>query len=120
MIESLRFAPQLAAWAAQKSLVGQLWVFGSRARGAHREDSDLDIAIKLDMQHSEVADDKDLCAWMFETESWASELQALVPFTIDLEQYSGPNDTPIIHAALARSSILIFSKTETPMGSRNE
>jgi predicted nucleotidyltransferase len=44
----------LCEWAARNDNVRQLWLFGSRARGDARPDSDVDIALALmpaDAQH---------------------------------------------------------------------
>ena len=90
----------------------RLWLFGSRARGDHRDDSDLDIAIQLDLSVAKGMDESGgLATWMFDTEGWEEELAALLPFTIDLEQYRG-EATPTIHQALARSSQLVYAKRE--------
>jgi predicted nucleotidyltransferase len=37
----------LRAWAAANESVRELWLFGSRARGDAREDSDVDLALAL-------------------------------------------------------------------------
>ena len=37
----------LAEWAARTNAVAALWLFGSRARGTARADSDYDLAIEL-------------------------------------------------------------------------
>jgi predicted nucleotidyltransferase len=37
----------LRSWASKNESVRQLWLFGSRARGDSREDSDIDLAIAL-------------------------------------------------------------------------
>jgi|KBSSwiStaDraftv2_1062776.scaffolds.fasta_scaffold00845_20 predicted nucleotidyltransferase len=37
---------QLRLWAAGNPLIVRLWLYGSRARGDHRDDSDLDIAVE--------------------------------------------------------------------------
>jgi predicted nucleotidyltransferase len=34
-------------WARDQRVIRQLWLFGSRARGDHRPDSDIDLAIAL-------------------------------------------------------------------------
>ena len=37
----------LRSWASKNQSVRQLWLFGSRARGDSRDDSDIDLAIAL-------------------------------------------------------------------------
>ncbi|MDP9908930.1 putative nucleotidyltransferase [Variovorax boronicumulans] len=96
----------LRSWATGHVLVRRLWVFGSRARGDHRTDSDLDVAIEIH-HHDE---SNGLATWMFETQHWAYELAALSPFSVDFQQYQGPVDTPVIDAGLARSSRLVFER----------
>ena len=104
-------ASTLANWSAGKPLVSRVWVFGSRARGDHRSDSDVDVAIELDLAHSEGMDESGgLATWMFDTKGWREEIEALVPYKLDLQQYRG-TDTPTIHKALATSSVLVYDKS---------
>jgi predicted nucleotidyltransferase len=100
----------LSRWAAGKPLVGRLWIFGSRARGDHRPESDIDVAIELDLSAAHGVDESGgLATWMSDTKGWDEELEALLPFEVDLEQFRG-SDTPTIQKALQRSSILIYAK----------
>jgi len=97
---------RLRRWAVGRALVKRLWVFGSRAHSDHRPDSDIDVAIEIN--HND--ESNGLATWMFETTSWQQELAALFSFPVDLQQYQGPIGTPVIDAALARSSRLIFER----------
>ncbi len=100
----------LAEWAKAKPLVGKLFIFGSRARDDYRPDSDIDIAIVLDMSAADGVDDSGgLATWMFETDGWENELEALLPFKVDLEQFRG-SDTPTIQKGIDQSSILVYRK----------
>lgn len=109
-MESTDVHNALSQWAANKPLVARLWIFGSRARGDHRTDSDIDIAIELDLTAADGVDESGgFATWSFETDDWEHELATLLPFTIDLEQYRGEG-TPTIHQALAKSSQLIYTK----------
>jgi predicted nucleotidyltransferase len=97
-------------WARNRPLVGRIWIFGSRSSGSHRIDSDLDVAIELDMIAASGLDDSDgLATWMFESTKWKSQLEELCGLDVDLQQYLG-DKTPTIEDALAKSSALIYSK----------
>lgn len=45
----------LRCWAAGIELAQGVWVFGSRARGTARPDSDLDVAVRFEGEHPSVA-----------------------------------------------------------------
>jgi predicted nucleotidyltransferase len=101
---------KVAAWATDKPLILRVWLFGSRARGEHREDSDLDIAIQLDLAEIRGVDESGgFATWAFDTDGWDKELADLIPLEIDLEQFV-PGQTLVIAAALERSSILVYNK----------
>ena len=100
----------IAAWAGQKPLIKRVFIFGSRVRGDHRFDSDLDVAIELDPAEYQSSDESGgLATWMIETEEWKGEIQALIPYEIHLHQFSG-NQTPTIRDGLKRSSRLVYEK----------
>jgi uncharacterized protein len=110
---------KLAHWAATKPLVEHAWIFGSRARGQEQPGSDLDIAIELDLSAAQEVDESGGSAtWMLETGTWETELAALFPYEIDLEQFMG-DKTPIISGALKRSSALAYEKSKSTIGSTN-
>jgi predicted nucleotidyltransferase len=72
----------LRAWAANNGNVHELWLFGSRAKGAPRPDSDIDIALALmppDGKHNWA-----LAAYAESFEEWKSELRAAVVWNISL------------------------------------
>jgi predicted nucleotidyltransferase len=93
-------------WARQKPLIKRVFVFGSRVRGDHRPDSDIDIAVELDPNHFQGVDESGgLATWMFETEAWKDELHRL----LQLERYHA-GQTPTIASGLARSRVLVYEK----------
>ena len=100
----------LSAWATKKPLINRLWIFGSFARADHRDDSDLDIAIELDMASSNGVDESGgFATWAAASNTWEAELNTLLPHEIDLQLYI-EDETPTIHAGLERSSCLIYQK----------
>jgi hypothetical protein len=73
-------------------------------------DSDLDIAIELDMSAAQGSDESGgLATWMLDTEGWLEELQKLSGLLVDLHQLDGA-DSPTIQSALERSSLLVYEK----------
>ena len=102
-------AALLASWAARKPLVGRVFLFGSRVRGDHSSNSDLDIAIELDPAECHGDQSGGLATWMRDTDDWQEEIAKMIPLKIDLEQYRG-EDTPRILKALAQSSFVIYEK----------
>lgn len=100
----------LSTWAVEKPLINRLWLFGSRVREEHRPDSDLDIAIELDVSAAKGLDDSGgFAIWMFDTKSWKPELELLLLEVIDLQRYK-MGETNIIQAGLDQSSILVYEK----------
>jgi len=91
----------LTKWGKQKPLVKIIYIFGSRARGDHRPDSDLDIALELDNNEVPSGDESGgIATWMFEAEEWRKELAELIPLEIQLEHYEG-KETPTIAKGLS-------------------
>lgn len=117
-IQEIEFLIQ--TWASKKPKIKSVWLFGSRVRGNHRPDSDLDIAVEfleevlLDSPRSigyiELYS-PELNEFMDCKDEWETELKEFLPHEIDLECFRG-DETPIIKEALSKSSKLIY-KNET-------
>jgi predicted nucleotidyltransferase len=74
---------RLCAWAAANESVRELWLFGSRARGDAREDSDVDLALAL-MPPAGKHDWALGNYFRFESE-WKRELEAIVGRAVSIE-----------------------------------
>lgn len=96
---------RLSNWAAEKTLIKKLYIFGSRARGTADSLSDLDIAIEL----VETDEEEDI-VWIDNKGAWKKEISKIVPLEIQLELYSGET-SPTIQSGLAHSSILVYEKS---------
>jgi predicted nucleotidyltransferase len=95
----------LSIWAAETPLVKRLWLFGSRVRGEHREDSDVDVAIELDMTAVKGVDESaGMATWAFDTMTWKPELELLLSRVVDLQRYKA-GETNIIQAGLRGSTV---------------
>jgi predicted nucleotidyltransferase len=90
----------LRDWARSKSAIAALWLFGSRARGDHRTDSDYDIALELKSKEGD--HDWAFGDYVFLVDDWKSEIKALinsetslVAFRDDLQGRFDPRDQGI-------------------------
>lgn len=93
--------------AESQPLILKAWIFGSRARGTSRSDSDVDIAIEV---RASPGDSDPLATFMFEADKLEHSIKARLPLEVDLEWYGGPVGTPIIHAGLQQSSVLVYQR----------
>jgi predicted nucleotidyltransferase len=98
----------LAVWAPQKTEISEVWVFGSRARGTHNDNSDLDLAVG-------VVGDKDMRfnIWFWDFPYWQKELQKLLPVRVDLRLLDTeiPEDDKVL-PAVRREGIYVFRREE--------
>ena len=97
-------AAKLRSWAETHPSINRVWAFGSRARGAARSDSELDIAVEL------TPDDGNPDAeWIEMAACWRRELTALVATpAIDLWSV-GPEDR-IVRSAIKADGVLIYER----------
>jgi predicted nucleotidyltransferase len=94
---------QLCLWGARNPLIVRLWLYGSRARGDHREDSDLDIAIE---NLTAPTDTDPLTTAVFELEGWRRDLQPKLKLTLHLESIHESYD--VIQPAVRNHGRLVY------------
>jgi len=73
----------LRSWAEANQSVRELWLFGSRARGDAREDSDVDLALAL--MPPDGKRDWALGNYFALEGEWKQELQAIVGRAVSIE-----------------------------------
>lgn len=98
----------VADWAQSEPLVRKAYLFGSRVRGTHRQDSDLDVAVEIDALPG---DSCPFTTWTAEAQRLKASIAGLVPVVIDLEWYGGEEETPHVHHALQRSSVVVYDQS---------
>lgn len=96
----------IRAWAGSHAVVRRVWVFGSRARGTERPDSDIDVAV----EHDAMPGDSDaFTTAIYEADAWRDELAPHLSAPLDLESYI-PGLTTTIQAGLDESSVLVYER----------
>lgn len=97
----------LREWGRSQAIVSEVYIFGSRVKGVAREDSDLDVAVRLVFADP----DTSLAHWMAHQKAWSEALESLIPYKIDLQLFH-PGATPIISSGLQSAAIVAFSRSE--------
>ena len=98
-------AAAVAKWASTQPVVRKVYLFGSRVRGTHRPDSDLDVAVEV---FTLPGDSSPFTTWTGEAQRLKVSIAGIVPVNIDLNWYGGAVETARIHAGLEASSIVIY------------
>lgn len=105
-IEELKV--QVRLWAASEPLVNKAYIFGSRYRGSHHKNSDLDLAIEIIKMPN---DSGPYATFSFEKTNLLASIAKRVPYLIDLQWYGGAIETPTIRKGILQSSELVFCNT---------
>jgi len=97
----------IAQWAAANPHVRRMWLYGSRAKGTHRPNSNINIAVELDP----VGDSEEtLAVWMANAGLWQSQLQSRIAPAVDLQWFDPDGGTRTIEAALNEAKALVYER----------
>jgi predicted nucleotidyltransferase len=100
-----RLSTTVATWASSEPLVRKAYFFGSRVRGSHKPESDLDVAVELLPMPG---DENLLATWIGEARRLTASLSTRLPVSLDLQWYGGPEETPTVHAGLQAGNLVIY------------
>lgn len=92
-------------WSIRQPRVSKTYLFGSRVKNTHRDDSDLDVAVEL---LSPKGRPGGFCDWVELRATLTSTLGALLPVKLHLELYENEVETPTIHTGILEASILVY------------
>ena len=100
----------LLDWAQSNECIRQVWIFGSRARGEGRPDSDIDVAVEIDPVGR---DEQAQTSWMELSPGWRMVLGQALSAPLHLEWAGEVGDnSPKITDYLRRSSVLIYRRSD--------
>lgn len=86
----------VAEWAKEKSLITAIYLFGSRAKGTARDDSDIDLAYETRASELE----SPFTVAFFNGKGWQQELQSLLPRPVDFQYADREGDEVVWPAVL--------------------
>ena len=91
-------------WASDQSLISEVYLYGSYAKGTATSESDVDLALLVDAE----TDGERWGHLVFEREGWVTQLNRKIPVKIDLQNLSD-NDI-VVKPAVLEHGILIFRR----------
>jgi predicted nucleotidyltransferase len=101
----------IVAWADAIPRIRRVWLFGSRAKGTNRPDSDINIAVEVEPV---VDSEETLVVWAANSPKWKAQLQEKLTMPVDLEWFDPDGSTPKVRGALRESSVLIYERACVP------
>lgn len=87
--------------------IEEVWLFGSRARGTHRPDSDLDLAFVLKNEPSRTAEGESICM----RKRWNATLSELLGYEVDTWWLNDPESVRVA-PAVAEHGIRLWKRGE--------
>ncbi|SDT24961.1 nucleotidyltransferase domain-containing protein [Pseudomonas chlororaphis] len=103
----------VSAWAEKHKSISRVWLFGSRVRGDHRDDSDIDIAVEVIALNQDV---DCYSVWREEKPKLLSSISSQLPMPVHLEWCGGQVETPTIERGLLQSSLIVFERMSNSEG----
>lgn len=96
----------IASWAKRHPLIEQVWLYGSRARGTSRADSDIDLAVVMDFN-----------AWFDWYAQHKTKPDLHLPHEVDLEWYDpAATDSERVGPGVKQDGILLYERDAVMTG----
>lgn len=100
----------VANWGAGYAVIKKIYFYGSRVKGTHYEDSDLDIAIELDLSCIDFNKSNLLSFWIYNSRQWEEKLKKLTSMQVDLQLFEPGRSVRVCSGP----SILVYEKRPQP------
>jgi predicted nucleotidyltransferase len=97
---SLEDQEKIVAWGKRHPKIRQVWLYGSRARGDHRPDSDIDLAIVMSFAE-----------WWDWHEEYNSSPDLQLSVEVDLEWYEKDAGLEIVGPGVENDGVLLYTTT---------
>ncbi len=94
----------IIVWANQEPLIEAVYIYGSRARGSHRQNSDLDVAVIVGGSD----DEERLANALSEDRRWVAALQSRLPVKLHFEWAIGHDG--IVATAIRDHGCLVYDR----------
>jgi predicted nucleotidyltransferase len=92
---------KIVEWARRHRLIKRVYLFGSRARGDHRPDSDIDLAVEMDLD-----------AWFEWHPRYEKEPDLRLSHPVQLEWYRPGAGLERVGNAVEKDGVLIYERRE--------
>jgi predicted nucleotidyltransferase len=96
----------IAEWAAGEDIVQRVWFYGSRFRGTHRSDSDIDIAVE---HGKRPGDSNEFTTAISESSQWEDAINRKTYLKVDVQSYR-TGDCPTVGAGLEAGCRIIYER----------
>lgn len=105
----------IRSWVDAKPEIAEVWLFGSRAKGTARPDSDADLGLVLvpgePSAPGKLGHDWPLGNWLSLGSTWRNEVRGIIGRHVSLEVFSRPGETQSEEEIAARQpAILIWAR----------
>jgi predicted nucleotidyltransferase len=94
----------ILAWAERHDEIAEVWLYGSRARGDHRTDSDLDLAVVV--VGKSVAERQVI--WMFA--GWKNDLSLSCPVHLEWFDFDAAREFEAVGPGVMSEGVLLFRR----------
>lgn len=105
LLEADRVA--IVEWAERHSEIKRVYLYGSRARGDHRVDSDIDLAIEVSAQ---LGDSDSFTTWMYWKQDYDASPDLHLSVEVQLEWYEKDAGLERVGKGVEKDGVLLFER----------